>query len=80
MATTLYLLRQQPDRISSSLFRAGDPEMDVVFVEQAASTVPSTMRGVIVATAEMAVSPTHPTISYDDLVEKILSSERIIVL
>jgi hypothetical protein len=54
--------------------------MDVVFVEQAASTVPSTMRGVIVATAEMAVSPTHPTISYDDLVEKIFSSERIIVL
>jgi hypothetical protein len=54
--------------------------MDVVFVEQAASTVPSTMRGVIVATEKMAISPTHPTISYDDLVEKIFSSERIIVL
>jgi hypothetical protein len=80
MGTTLYLLRQHPDRISSSLFRASDAEMDIVFVEQVASIAPSSVKGVVVAAEGMAVGCSYPTMTYDDLVEKIFSSEHIIVL
>jgi hypothetical protein len=80
MGTTLYVLRQHPYHISSSLFRASDEEMDIVFVEQASSTVPSSVKGIVVATEEMAVELSHPTITYDHLIEKIFSSEHIIVI
>ena len=80
MGPTLYVLRQHPDRISSSLFRVSDEDMDIVFVEQASSTVPSSVKGIVVATEEMAVELLHPTITYDNLVEKIFSSEHIIVV
>lgn len=56
---TLYLLRQQPDRISHSLFSAIDLNMEVVSIEPIMSMIPS---------------------SYDDLIEKIFSSEQVIVL
>ena len=80
MGTTLYLLRQHPDHISSSLFRSSDVEMDIVFVEQAASTIPSSVKGVVVGSEGIAVSPSCTTMMYDDLVEKIFSSEHILVL
>jgi len=79
MGTTLYVLRQPPDRISSSLFRA-DTDMDIVFIEQAASIVPSSVEGVVVITEGMAGGLSHPTMTYDDFVEKIFSSEHIIVV
>jgi hypothetical protein len=80
MGTTLYVLRQPPDRISSSLFRAIDTDMDIVFIEQAASIVPSSVKGVVVVTKEMVGGLSHPTMTYDDFVEKIFSSEHIIVV
>jgi len=80
MGSTLYLLRQQPDHISLALFQPRDVEMDIVFVEQATSTAPSSMKGVIVETEGVPVGRSHQTMTYDDLVEKIFSSERIIVL
>jgi hypothetical protein len=80
MGMTLYLLRQQPDRISSSLFRARDAEMDIVFIEQAVSRIPSSVKGVVVAAEGMVIDRSYPTMTYDDLVEKIFSSEHIIVL
>ena len=80
MGTTLYLLRQHPDRIPSSLFQASDTDMDIVFLEQAASIVPSSVKGIVVATEGIAVGLSHPTITYDDLIEKIFSSEHIIVV
>ena len=80
MGTTLYLLRQHPDRISSSLFQSSDADMDIVFVEQAASIVPSSVQGVVVAPEGMAVGFSYPTMTYDDLIEKIFSSEHIIVV
>ena len=80
MGTTLYLLRQQPDLISSSLFRMSDADMDIVFIEQVASRIPSSAKGVVVAAEGMAVGHSYPTMTYDDLVEKIFSSEHIIVL
>lgn len=80
MSTTLYVLRQLPDRISSSLFRAIDIDMDIVFIEQAASIAPSSVKGVVVVTEGMAGGLSYPTMTYDDFVEKIFSSEHIIVV
>ncbi len=80
MGATLYLFRQQPDRISHSLFRASDAGNDIVFLEEATSTAPSSVKGVVVATEGMAVGLSYPTMTYDDLIEKIFSSEHIIVV
>lgn len=77
---TLYLLRQHPDHISSSLFRASDTDMDIAFIEQASSIVPSSVKGVVVVTEGTAGRLSHPTMTYDDLVAKIFSSEHIIVV
>ena len=76
----LYILRQHPDLISSSLFRASDTDMDIVFIERASSIVPSSVRGVTVATEGIEVGPSHPTITYEELVEKIFTYEHIIVV
>jgi hypothetical protein len=54
--------------------------MDIVFLEQAASIVPSSVKGIVVATEGIAIGLSHPTITYDDLIEKIFSSEHIIVV
>jgi hypothetical protein len=80
MATTLYLLRQHPDIISSALFRASDTDMDIVFIEQASSTVPSSVKGVVVAIEGIVVGLSHPTITYDNLIDKIFTSEHVIVI
>ena len=80
MSATLYLLRQQPDRISPSLFRESDADMDIVFVEHATLTTLSSVKGVTASHEEMMVRDSRQTLRYDDLVEKIFSSEHIIVL
>jgi len=80
MGTTLYLLRQHPDLISSALFRSSDADMDIVFIEQTSSLVPSSVNGVVVATEGMADSLLHPTITYDNLIDKIFTSEHVIVV
>ena len=80
MGATLYLLRQQPDRISPSLFRESDADMDIVFLEHATSMVPSSVKGAVVSTEGMIVSDSRQMLTYDELVEKIFSSEHIIVL
>lgn len=79
MGTTLYVLRQPLDHISTSIFRTSDSDMDIVFVEQAASMDPSSVNGLVVTADGMAVGRSQPTITYDDLIEKIFSSEHIIV-
>ena len=83
MGTTLYILRQSLDRISSSIFQASDSDMDLVFVEQAASMVHSSVKGLVVATVDtegVAIEHSHQTVTYDDLIEKVISSEHIIVV
>ena len=80
MGTTLYIIRQDPDLISSSLFRASDMDTDIVFVEQVASITPSSMKGVVVTDEGMAVGRSYLTMTYDDLDGKIFSSEHIIVV
>lgn len=80
MSATLYLLRQQPDYLSLSLFRASDTDMDIVFVEHTASITTSSVKGVVVTAEGMVVSGSRQTLTYDDLVEKIFSREHIIVI
>jgi hypothetical protein len=80
VGTTLYVLRQSLDRIPSSIFRSGDVDTDIVFVEQAASMVPSSVKGFVIAPEGVAVGDSHPTITFNDLIEIIFSSERVIVV
>jgi hypothetical protein len=74
MSATLYLLRQQPDRISRSLFRANDADIDIILLEQAASSAPAFIAGAVV------VDDSRRTLTYVDLVERVFSSERVVVL
>jgi len=80
MSVTLYLLRQQPDHISSALFRASDADIDIVFVERATSIVSSFGEGAVVTGERIATGSSRKALTYDDLVEKIFSSEHVIVL
>ncbi len=80
MGTTLYLLRQHPDLISSSLFRASDTDMDIAFIEQTSSIVPFSVKGVVVATEGIEFGFSHPIITYDNLIDKIFTSEHVIVV
>ena len=41
MGATLYILRQQHDRISPSLFHMTDTDIDIVLMEQVTSLTPS---------------------------------------
>ena len=80
MGTTLYLIRQDLDRVSSSLFQVSDADIDIVFVEQASSQIPSSVKGFVVGAEGIVIGRSHPTMTYDDLIEKIFSSEHVIVI
>jgi len=80
MGSTLYLLRQKPEQISPALFQAGEADIDIVFLEEASSIIPSSIKGVVVSPESMIVGGPHPTLTYDDLVHKIFSSDHIVVL
>ena len=80
MSATLYLLRQKAGSMSPSLFRASDAEIDVVFVEQVVSIVSSGLERAVVSCEGIVVGGSHSALTYDDLVEKIFSSEHVIVL
>jgi len=80
MGVTLYLLRQQPDRIPPSLFRIGDADIDVVYLEQATSVLSSCMEGVTVCGEGTAANGSRSILTYEDLVEKIFSSDHAVVL
>jgi hypothetical protein len=78
MSETLYLLRQQPDQISPSLFVSRDIEQDIVFIEQKAS---GSLSPFVVRESEKAMaSDSSHRLTYDELVEKIFSSVHVIVI
>ena len=80
MSSTLYLLRQQENNISPSLFRANDADIDVIFLEEATSMAPSSLKNVAVAGNRIEAKNSGSVLTYDDLVEKIFSSVHVIVL
>lgn len=54
--------------------------MDIVFAEQAASMVPSLVKGFVIVPEGVSVVGSHLTMTFDDLIDKIFSSEHIIVV
>ena len=80
MSETLYLLRQQPEHISPSLFLVSDTENDIVLVEHLVSVTPSSMKGVVMKSERTVASDSSQTVTYDDLVEKIFSSDHVVVI
>jgi len=80
MSATLYLLRQQPDDISLALFQVSDVNIDVVFIERATSIASSFVEGAVIDDEKMVIRSSRQALTYDDLVEKIFSSEHVIVL
>jgi hypothetical protein len=80
MGTTLYLLRQPQDHISSALFHDEDEEIEIIFLEKAISKASSSVKGVVVDAKGVAVGCLPPMMTYDDLVGKIFSSEHVIVI
>jgi len=80
MSATLYLLRQQPDHISSALFRASDVHIDIVFIEQATSITSSFVEGSVFTDERKVIDNSRQALTYDDLVDKIFSAEHVIVI
>jgi hypothetical protein len=80
MSSTLYLLRQKPEQISQALFQASEADIDIVFLEETSSMIPSSIKRVVVIPERMIVGGPHQTLTYDDLVHKIFSSDHIVVL
>ncbi len=80
MSATLYILRQQADQISSSLFRGDDADMDIVSIERATSIAPFPRNEGSIAGERFVPDGVGEVLSYEDLVEEIFSSERVIVL
>lgn len=80
MGATLYILRQQQHHISPSLFDRSDAHIDVVFMEQGTSLTHLSVEEVIAAGGSIAARTSRQALTYDDLVEKIFSSEHVVVL
>ena len=80
MGNILYILRQHPDAISPSIFQVSDEGEDIVFIERASVVAPSSVKGFLVADDGRVDNPAHSPMTYDDLVEKIFSSEHVIVV
>ena len=77
---TLYLLRQQPDHIPPTLFHVRDVSIDIVCIERAASIASSFIEGAVVVDDKIVIDRSKQALTYDDLVERIFSSEHVIVL
>jgi hypothetical protein len=54
--------------------------MDIVFLEPAASLASSPVRGLVVESDVAVDGDLHPTMIFDDLIDKIFASEHIIVV
>jgi hypothetical protein len=80
MSATLYILRQQADLISSSLFRADDVDVNIVSVERATSIDPCSWNDELIVGDRMTAGGVREALTFGDLVEEIFSSERVIVL
>ena len=80
MSSTLYLLRQKPEQISPSLFQVSEADIDIVFLEEGSSVIPSSIKEVVVTPEKMMIGGSHLILTYDDLVHKIFSSDHVVVL
>ncbi|MDF0642665.1 MAG: hypothetical protein P0111_01435 [Nitrospira sp.] len=79
MNSFLYLLRRPPDQIPDTLFRPSDAPADVVLLEAATSSVMSVPHGTVFSLKQDRAGD-EGTLTYDELVEKIFDSERVMVI
>jgi hypothetical protein len=54
--------------------------MDIVYVEHTPSMTLSSVKGAIVSSEGVMVSDSRQMLTYEDLVEKIFSSQHVIVI
>jgi hypothetical protein len=80
MGTTLYILRQQPDHISPAVFQMNDTHIDVIFMEQGTSLTHSDVEEVVGSEVSAMDGGARHTLTYDDLIERIFSSEHVVVV
>ena len=80
MGATLYIFRQPHDRISPSLFHMSDIDIDIVLIEQVTSLTPSGEEGAKSSQDGAIACGPHSIVTFDDLIEKIFSSEHVVVL
>lgn len=80
MNRTLYLLRKQPNDISSAIFQSDDADIDIVLIEQARETLSPSEIGIVVGTKDAGRMLSGSTMSYAEAVEKIFSVDHIIVV
>ena len=80
MGETLYILRQQHDHISRSLFDMSDAHIDVVFMEQGTSLTHLRVEKFMVGEGSVVARSSRQALQYDDLVEMIFSSDYVVVL
>jgi hypothetical protein len=80
MGETLYILRQQHNHISHSLFDMSDAHIDVVFMEQGTSLTHLRVEEVMVGVGSIVARSSRQALPYDDLVEKIFLSDYVVVL
>jgi hypothetical protein len=73
MGVTLYLLRRRPEDISSSLFQMNDAGTDIVFIQPVTSTTLVSIQG-------MDGVYLCPPMTYDDLIDRVFSAERTVVI
>jgi hypothetical protein len=77
MSATLYLLRRPINKIDPSLFVPSEVHGDVVLLEDAVSSTLTLSHGKVLLLSEES-TPGH--VSYDDLVERIFQSDRVLVM
>ncbi len=80
MKKLLYLLRRPVSSIPEALFLLPDPDADIALLEESLSSFPALSGAeTIYAVHERMESPI-PRLSYEELVDKIFSADRVIVI
>lgn len=77
MNKPLYLLRQPVGRIPEALFALAETDGEVVLLEEAVSEPPVHPGSLYVVGLQKV--PGMQTLTYEDLVEKIFSADRVMV-
>ena len=80
MSTTLYLLRRPADQIPTSVFRASENEGDIVALDDSALTSLSSSRTQIPTVRSARRSIGSPSLTYEELIDRIFDHDHVIVI
>lgn len=79
MNKTLFLLRKSSEQISAAVFLPAETDGDVVLLEEAVSA-PLSLKNGKVFTVAMDTKSAVERMTYEDLVERIFQSDRVLVV